>query len=432
MCRWITLISHEYVSLSDVVLAPTNSLVQLSRDASFHPGYGLANNAVMNGDGFGIGWYHNNNAIYKPPDVSHDGGLSTRCSRVSSSGSLTNSDITEKTVYPQAAVFRDIQPAWNNLNLRELCLATRSNCIVAHVRAASKGTGISQQNCHPFKGGRLMFCHNGRLHQFAQYRRKLLEQIDDRVYSNIYGNTDSEIIFHLILTNLLETAEVDENSGSPVNPLHQKTPFGAKRLVAAVKRTLHQIERFYQKLGIFDSPDVYNTCNFSLTDGDTMVVTRYCDKSPEIPPPSLYFAYGTAQSMYNELTRETYEPPPMTSLTPSDTDETGELSDSGSEDSPQLLGEQWGEHWAEHRVGLGGSLSRPGKVMEEVNPVTASFIVASNPLTKTHMWHPMPRNSIMWCTRGKHPEMRKLVHRTKSILPTAVTTHLLPVISQQQ
>ena len=36
-------------------MAPTNSLVQLAKDASFHPGYGDANNHTTNGDGFGVG-----------------------------------------------------------------------------------------------------------------------------------------------------------------------------------------------------------------------------------------------------------------------------------------------------------------------------------------------------------------------------------------
>lgn len=53
MCRWITLLSTEEVALADVVLTPQNSLIQLSKDASFHPGYSSMNNHVMNGDGFG-------------------------------------------------------------------------------------------------------------------------------------------------------------------------------------------------------------------------------------------------------------------------------------------------------------------------------------------------------------------------------------------
>lgn len=53
MCRWITLLSTQEVALADIVLTPSNSLVQLSKDASFHPGYSDLNNHVMNGDGFG-------------------------------------------------------------------------------------------------------------------------------------------------------------------------------------------------------------------------------------------------------------------------------------------------------------------------------------------------------------------------------------------
>ena len=52
--------------------------------------------------------------------------------------------------------------------------------------------------------------------------------------------------------------------------------------------------------------------------------------------------------------------------------------------------------------------SLPGLNYEDVNPLEAAFVVASNPLTKTHTWNPMPRNSIMWCTRGQMPELRLL------------------------
>ena len=60
MCRWITLLSAEENPfwLSDVVLKPSQSLITMSVDASFHPGYSDTNNHVMNGDGFGIGWYY--------------------------------------------------------------------------------------------------------------------------------------------------------------------------------------------------------------------------------------------------------------------------------------------------------------------------------------------------------------------------------------
>lgn len=407
MCRWITLISAESVSLSDIVLAPSNSLVKLSRDASFHPGADLINNAHMNGDGFGVGWYHTNAAIRPAPDVNTStfsnlfGNSMTEhsstCTKASSNG---HTDIENSACSTKAAVFKDISPAWNNENLREICLATTSNCIMAHVRAASKNTGISHPNCHPFKAGRLLFCHNGRIDQFASIRRRFLEQVTDEAFENIRGTTDSECIFALFLTNL------EEDDYAEGSPYAQTKPFGAKRLVAALKRTLHQIENFLEELGLTEG---YSTCNFSVTDGDTMVVTRFCDKSPDIPPPSLYFAFGTAKHLYEELTNEkgSLFSIPRSSTEESDKEETSsdDSDESGSNTS----------NYDEKAIHLERHESRPGKVLVDVDPTKASFIVASNPLTKTHTWHPMPRNSIMWCTRGKHPELR-LLRRRSSIL----------------
>lgn len=402
MCRWITLISAESISLSDIVLAPSNSLVKLSRDASFHPGADLVNNAHMNGDGFGVGWYHTNAATKPAPDadvtLNHNAtARSSTCPNASSNGQIETENVTCST---KAAVFKDISPAWNNENLREICLATSSKCIMAHVRAASKNTGISHPNCHPFKAGRLLFCHNGRIDQFASIRRRFLEQVNDEAFENVRGTTDSECIFALFLTNL------DEDDFPEGSPYVQTTPFGAKRLVAALKRTLHQIENFLEELGLTEG---YSTCNFSVTDGDTMVVTRFCDKSPDIPPPSLYFAFGTAKHLYDELTNEKGQlfSIPRVSTEESDKEETSSVDSdqSGSNTS----------NYDEKAIHLEGHESRPGKVLVDVDPTTASFIVASNPLTKTHTWHPMPRNSIMWCTRGKHPELR-LLRRRSSIL----------------
>ena len=108
----------------------------------------------------------------------------------------------------------------------------------------------------------------GRIDQFASICRRFLEHVTDEAFEKIRGTTDSECIFALFLTNLEED---DLAEGSPYS---QTRPFGAKRLVAALKRTLHQIENFLEELGLTEG---YSTFNFSVTDGDTMVVTRFCD-----------------------------------------------------------------------------------------------------------------------------------------------------------
>ena len=242
MCRWITLISAETVSLSDIVLAPSNSLVKLSRDASFHPGADFINNAHMNGDGFGVGWYHTNAALVSTSTdivLSHNGSISSTLLR--RDNAPNGHDETDNS-FTKAAVFKDISPAWSNENLREICLATKSNCIMAHVRAASRNTGISHPNCHPFKAGRLLFCHNGRIDQFTSIRRRFLEQVSDEAFENIRGTTDSECIFALILTNL------DSDGLAEDSPYTQVKSYGSKRLVAALKKTLHQIVRFMEQV----------------------------------------------------------------------------------------------------------------------------------------------------------------------------------------
>jgi predicted glutamine amidotransferase len=129
-----------------------------------------------------------------------------------------------------AAVFKDIFPAWNNMNLRELCMATSSNCIMAHVRAASKGTGISHQNCHPFKAGRLLFCHNGRVFEFYRFRRRFKELLSDEAYNSIMGTTDSETVFALLLTYLAKDGHSDG-----LSPFNQTKPFGTYQLSTCVQ-----------------------------------------------------------------------------------------------------------------------------------------------------------------------------------------------------
>jgi predicted glutamine amidotransferase len=57
-------------------------------------------------------------------------------------------------------VFRSIEPAWNDQNLRELAGHIRSHLFFAHIRAAI-GSAVQQANCHPFRHGRWLFMHNG-------------------------------------------------------------------------------------------------------------------------------------------------------------------------------------------------------------------------------------------------------------------------------
>ena len=201
MCRWITLISSDDMTLADLVLTASNSLVKMSYNAGYHPGFGPTNNSLFNGDGFGVGWYH------------------------------------PKSVDP--AIFRDVLPAWSDSNLKEVCKATESKCIMAHVRAASPGAVVSRENCHPFKAGRLMYCHNGRIDGFWKIRRQMLADLTEEAYYFVKGTTDSEVCFAMILSNLAK-----DGHSPDVTPMHQKTPFGHERLAAAMELAIQQINLY--------------------------------------------------------------------------------------------------------------------------------------------------------------------------------------------
>ena len=139
--------------------------------------------------------------------------------------------------------------------------------------------------------------------------------------------------------------------------------------------------------------------NFSLTDGETVICSRFCDKYPAVPPPSLYFAYGDAKQMQLELCDE----------------ENQTMSDSsthGSDFSGQSLA--GGEETLEVDLGdavekdLSGQQALPGKLLKEVDPNTSAFIVSSDPLTKTSSqisWHRIAANSILCYTKGSMPRL---------------------------
>ncbi|MER5813534.1 class II glutamine amidotransferase [Streptomyces sp. NPDC002033] len=153
MCRWLAYSGTDML-LDTILYKPAHSLI----DQSLHSKLGVE---TTNGDGFGIGWY--------------------------SQGNTT------------PALLRDVGPAWNNRNLREMADHVSSPLFFAHIRA-STGTAVQQSNCHPFRHGRWMFMHNGAIDGFHLMRRDLCLLVDPELFVHIEGTTDSEVMFHLALT----------------------------------------------------------------------------------------------------------------------------------------------------------------------------------------------------------------------------------------
>ena len=152
MCRWLAY-SGSPIVLEELLFGPQHSLI----DQSLHSTLGAE---TTNGDGFGVGWY-------------------------------------DETPVP--AVFKSIEPAWNDRNLREVTTHVRSPLVFAHIRASS-GSPVQQTNCHPFRHENWLWMHNGLIRDFERVKRDLVLQVEPQLFPHIEGSTDSEVFFHLALT----------------------------------------------------------------------------------------------------------------------------------------------------------------------------------------------------------------------------------------
>ena len=239
-------------------------------------------------------------------------------------------------------------------------------------------------------GHKLQFCHNGAIREFSKIRRKILNQLTDEAFNGIQGTTDSEVCFALILTNLAK-------DGHYSNPYEQMEPYGHERLYSAVKRTIRQLEHVLKESGIADANVIPSRMNFALSDGETMVCSRFCDKYPQEPPPSLYYCYGDANQLREELLGE-------------ENASRGPGMESGNE-SDDTLDLTRDEHRDAIERDLSQQESLPGKLLKEVDPASSGLIVSSDPLVKSSTqlsWHRMAANSILCYTRGDIPRLYHL------------------------
>jgi glutamine amidotransferase len=227
MCRF-TLYLGPAIRLDSLLIEPHHSLIRQSAHAN-------EREEPLNGDGFGIGWY-----------ASH--------------------------FTTEPAVFRSITPAWNNRNLHNIARVIASDCILAHVRAATQSSGVNEANCHPFRFGRFLFMHNGDIGNFRAVRRPLLESVCDEAFGNVYGSTDSEHFFAVFIDELLRGG----HGGDP-----------AAQMAAALDATIVRVTDLVARHG--GGEPSYLNC--AVADGEHAVISRFTNDAKH-PPESLYYFLG--------------------------------------------------------------------------------------------------------------------------------------------
>jgi len=236
MCR---LMAYKGTSIiiDKLLYQPKNSLINQSSNAR-------EIEEPLNGDGFGIGWY------------AHD-------------------------VDDEPVTFVSVNPAWSSRNLRNLAPKTRTNCMIAHVRAASVGE-VSESNCHPFQYKNLLMAHNGGVENFSLIKRLLREPLTDELYNWIKGQTDSEHIFAYLVNHLYQNHKV-------VTP---------DAVASAFEHTFAYINQLMKQVGITDAAYL----NMAITNGKFMVATRYVS-DPKEEALTLYHSEGSRYVVEDGITR---------------------------------------------------------------------------------------------------------------------------------
>lgn len=206
MCRLLGYLGLP-IQLDKILSQPEHSLIVQSYEPR------EMQEAILNADGFGIGWYHSQQQ-------------------------------TEPYLY------KGTQPIWNDSNLSSLSRYIESGRILGYVRSATPGQVVTLSNCQPFQDQQLLFTHNGYIDKFRQtLHRPIRQRLQDEIYSKIEGTTDSEHLFALFL-NELTTAS---------------TPC----LVEALRQTLETVETLAKKY------QVKALVNIILSDGHQMVASRF-------------------------------------------------------------------------------------------------------------------------------------------------------------
>lgn len=85
----------------------------------------------------------------------------------------------------------------------------RSNVALVHVREATVGDARAE-NTHPFRMRQWLFAHCGSIDGFDAVRERLLESTPDFLRRNIRGETDSEHLFHVLLSFLHDGGHLDQ------------------------------------------------------------------------------------------------------------------------------------------------------------------------------------------------------------------------------
>lgn len=218
MCRFTAYSGKKNYFLDEVLINPSNSLLNQSlnpKESRHH----------INADGFGISWQNDK--------------------------------------HTKIGSYKSFRPAWNDPNFYNLVHMIESNSFLAHIRAATKGE-VSYHNSHPFSYKNWSFVHNGDIEYFSAIKKEVINLLEESIYLNIKGSTDSEHLFMLIMHyHFIEKLTIPKS----------------------IKKAFNTLIYLQKEV----NPDATALINITMIDGNDLYATKF--SSGIIDPNSLYYCH---------------------------------------------------------------------------------------------------------------------------------------------
>lgn len=157
MCRHLAYVGAP-VSLADLLVTPELGLLRQSWDPQEQ------SHGVVNADGFGVGWY-----------ADHD---------------------------PTPARYRRAVPMWTDTSFLDVARVTSSRAVLAAVRSATVGTSLDESAVAPYREGRWLFSHNGRVDGWPDAVTSLAADLPASRLLALESRVDSALLWALTLERL--------------------------------------------------------------------------------------------------------------------------------------------------------------------------------------------------------------------------------------
>ena len=209
-------------------------------------------NHKVNQDGWGFGWYET-----EAGEEAGEKNMQPR--RYRSSNGATSNPLNTTDPELVAQIFQQ---------------SIFSRVLFAHIRASTDGVP-SENNSHPFVFGRLLFMHNGGIHN----KVALVDDLSNcsGLHQLVTGDTDTEWGGALFASFL----HVQKKDNEEINVCHYQTDFSMAELRNAMKKTVARLS---------SDQSGGSSLNLAVSNGVYVIAIRYRTLINE-EPPSLYYSF---------------------------------------------------------------------------------------------------------------------------------------------